>query len=237
MVDRIVFKPESILGLNVSGEFAWSSEPGCFEKHLQRKFNNQIFSLEKREISQNEIDQARRKDKEETDILRADVADFFETMPKPGELSCIPDEMRILVEQLDNLTERALQLGGESLSILSGLYNMREKLISTWRIAISYSEAALVKFDEGENINSILTNKYHHPFIQQVMRNDSPIKDDIVESILSEDIETIKLAVDMLSEKKEIIKNEALTLVGVMLLRGENMPMLEEKLAILGVQL
>jgi hypothetical protein len=43
-------------------EIEWEENPGCFERHLQRRYNSPLFPTERRKISREELKQARAKD-------------------------------------------------------------------------------------------------------------------------------------------------------------------------------
>jgi hypothetical protein len=47
----------------------WSEHPGCFERHLQRRYKNILFSPERRLISKKDIEDARQRDKLDQDIF------------------------------------------------------------------------------------------------------------------------------------------------------------------------
>ena len=47
----------------------WNEYPGCFERHLQRRYKNVLFPSERRRISKRDIEEARGKDKIDEDIF------------------------------------------------------------------------------------------------------------------------------------------------------------------------
>src|SRR5262249_53804049 len=80
IVQFIGLKPETISGLRCPEpgkkpdkptiQFAWSQNPGCYEWHLRRRYQNPLFPPASRSVTQEEIDAARVRDLHDAEVLR-----------------------------------------------------------------------------------------------------------------------------------------------------------------------
>lgn len=229
----------------------WSENPGCFERHLQRKFNNPLFSPKNRKVSKHEIDTARQKDIKDTEDLQQEIEKLYNDFKqKKLELNLTVGEAGDLREKIDNLTCRTLTVDGGALAFMPLLFELRTTIIDDWRVyLLTNGKEDLIKvLDEAERLfaaEDILKT----PFVLQFMRKDSPIcrlDIDIVPSVLSEEIKTIEVfcryIISSKPDKKIIsfFKKETSKVIKAMWKRGEmltpeNLAILQEKINLMEV--
>jgi hypothetical protein len=54
-----------------AGSIVWSDQPGCFERHLLRRYNNPLFPPDLQLVTQAQVDAARQRDLEERQAFLA----------------------------------------------------------------------------------------------------------------------------------------------------------------------
>lgn len=242
IIEKIDLKPKNISGLNIKEELAWSNTPACFEKHLQRKSDNPLFSKKQRKISQEDIDKARERDFNEINLAKEKVKNVMrEFQELVSSENTTFRQIGDLREKIEKLMELNYKIGGAALSLNEGLKLLRNDIVDLIKKSLANEVDLLESFNKAEAFNSDFMSKFHDPFVQQVIREDSPITPDLAASVLSEDIKTILKFRDVavVKDKKTEagFKRDILNIVKAMHARGETLPMLNEKLALLGVSL
>jgi len=168
-------------------ESVWSDNPGCFERHLQRREGNILFSPERRVVTKKEIDEAKEKDRIEQEQFAQRVNSFVERIKSTYE-HVKPDQASAILQEVLNLLEEAASIGGAIEDYVQGLESTEEKLIE------SLNEAVPNGADLLKQAQSLSTLK-RIPYFAQFSRKDSPIyKDEEIPTLLSEDLETIAVA-------------------------------------------
>ena len=164
----------------------WSDNPGCFERHLQRREGNMLFPPERRIVSKKEIDEAQEKDRIEQEQLTPKIKSFLERLNTFDD-HMKPDQASILLKEIQELLEEAASIGGAIETYVQPLKSTEENLIELLNEAIPDGVELLKK------AHSLSVFK-RSPYIAHFSRKDSPIsKDEEIPTLLSEDLETISL--------------------------------------------
>lgn len=161
----------------------WSEVPGCFERHLQRRDGNVLFSSERRTVSRGEIAEAQRRDKIDQDK-------FVETVKKLGAaldnsentnpLSTLRDSSSL--QRIQALLEEAASIGGNIQNAIRLLENTEESITQSLNELTPEGKELLEK-SKSYSITARI------PFIAQLKRKDTPIlKSEVVPTLLSEDL-------------------------------------------------
>ena len=186
-------------------EIIWSSVPGCYERHLQRKFQNPLFPVKARVVTQEDVDAARELDAAEVSAFRAEIRNLKVTIRELASRRSVSfREWGNLREVVDALLDRADELGGD-------LEKEREYL---WRLYGGMIEDALQatgghKDLQHHFIPAIIYSTLQKPtrgdpsiFAAQLTRKGTPISlEEVVPSLLSEDLKEIQAFVKRLCEE------------------------------------
>lgn len=167
-------------------ESPWSENPGCFERHLQRREGNILFPPDRRKVTKQEIDEAKAKDLKEQQQF-AEKVDSIEKRFRSSGKEITPNQGNAFLQEAQNLLEEAASIDGNIGKYVQVLEVIEDGLMKSLGEII----------DDGENLlkqaQSLSTLK-RSPYIAQFSREDSPIlKDEELSTILSEDLDTISL--------------------------------------------
>ncbi len=163
----------------------WREFPGCFERHLQRRSNNLLFPIERRNISADELRQARAKDDASQKEFAKLYGVLFSEANRFNESTAINDLSKCL-QDTQNLLELGAQIGGDLGKETAVLEILESKLI----------DALNSKLPQGTDMlrqAHSLSVMARIPCLAQSKRSDTPImKDEELPAILSEDLESIR---------------------------------------------
>jgi len=173
-------------------ESVWSDNPGCFERHLQRREGNILFPPERRIVSKNEIDEARQKDHLEQEQFAQKVKSFVERSKNHRDKNIGKtiklDRAQLVLKEIQDLLKEAATIGGPLGGYVQALENMENNIIEILNKAVP-DGADLLEQAQSLSISGRI------PYFAQTLRNNSPIyKDEQIPTLLSEDLETIAFA-------------------------------------------
>jgi hypothetical protein len=205
----------------------WSENPACFERHLKRKHNNPLFPEPDREVTQEQIDRARERDREDAAKLERDLADVASDLQKLPALAR-PRDVAPIRERIDELLDRAAAIGGQADLTRGALHELRKALINNLRKAFKGNGKLLNALEEAERYHCSRVEIFHDPPVAQLLRIPSS---DLIPAMLSESPEIIEKIMCMVDEdKREPVAKEACGLLKSALAQGKVMPLAEEKL-------
>jgi hypothetical protein len=166
----------------------WSENPGCFERHLQRRYANQLFPADRQNITMEEIETARIKDMADQNRFIATVKNFgseLENMEDENEASTLKDTS--CLQKIQALLEEAASIGGNIQNAIRVLESTEESLIQNLN-RIKPKSKDLLKRAHSLSVMARV------PIIAQLKRKDTPIlPSEEIPSILTEDRETIEV--------------------------------------------
>ncbi|NNE84745.1 MAG: hypothetical protein HKN28_12325 [Alphaproteobacteria bacterium] len=163
-------------------ELCWSERPGAYEQHLKRKYNNPLFPIDERIITQTQIDEAFQKDKQDRDALQADIEnilDAVQRLSKEAQTRNLAD----LRKTLDDLLVRSIEIGAKQILPIE-LDKLRARLIDKLRKAFESDPEALEKINTAEKYHQ----SYWARFVAQYKQTDNPIRlEEFVPALLEEE--------------------------------------------------
>ena len=178
-------------------DIQWREQPGCFELRLKRRYNNPIFPIGSRKVTQRDLLKAREKDDQGFDQIKTEVLSYLKELSQKlkSESGTNYNDCIKYILKIDSLIERVVEIGGATNSIIDNLFALRKTIVDDSYEALANNEEAqtylrLQKAEQFNNLgyNIITTNV----FARQMLRKDDPLKHEaIVYSLLSEDYETM----------------------------------------------
>ncbi len=222
-----------------TSQLVWSNNPGCFERHLQRKHGNPLFPVESHLVTQEQIDEARRRDLQDAQALAEDFKRLHqEVLGLPPAISI--HENSILREKIDELLDRAAAIGGDiGDAVEQVLSELRDAVISAWRKAAHGNSEANEAMDAAESFYNQNVKMFRNRFNAQRGRKDSPIRgEDLIPALLSEDLETIRIVIEVIGDNSraiDLMRASAIKILSDALQNGAVISQLDEKLQALGV--
>lgn len=172
---------------NQINQIEWHEMPCCFERHLQRRYNNPLFPLGRRIVSSEELKEARKKDSNDLKDFIKQYTLWLSEAGKLNDKSPI-DDLRLYLQDTQDLAELASAVGCDLDKEISVLDAMEDKITAFMNMQLPQG-AELLK-----DAHSLSATK-RIPYVAQAGRKDTPIlKSEELAALLSEDMETIKVA-------------------------------------------
>jgi hypothetical protein len=248
MVQVMELKPETVSGLVLESSstriesahagLVWSENPGCFERHLQRKYMNPLFSPASRIVTQHAVDAARTRDASEADVLWAKITKHVESIPNGRFTFAQLDEHR---KRMDDLMQEAAETGHPKAE--SATADLYWAIIKDMELAMSDNVKGAEMLQKANENYAKIGLALKNRFVAQLCRHDSPIKpDEVLPALLTEDLETIRKFMIFVEDDEKLrdlhqnLPREAVSLVKKVEATGAILAQIEEKLKALRVQ-
>lgn len=237
LIEKMDFRPETVIGLRKPKEtpLTWSEEPGCFERHLQRKFQNPLFPVDRRNITTAELISARSRDGAD---LREFMNQFEPLLNYATSLGnhVLMSECLRLRQEIEDLIIRAAEIGAIAAEQRKNLQCLYDVVVECIRQACPLEDRQNLENALAKSVN--IQKMKGNEFIAQLTRRDTPVLgSDVIPSILSENIETVRLLVSLWNEGGYPLDKEAVhyaaTLVAEVTAEGHVLPDLKDKVRLL----
>ena len=165
-------------------EWLWSTRPGGHERHLQRRWNNPLFTADRRKVTAADVYHAWIKDSEAIEALTVRVEELFREW---AEVSAGNHSM---LKRVDELIASYCKIGGDTV-VLETLQSARRHVIEWWKESLADNsekqqalELAEQKWTEFEYLDNV--------FVQQATNPEYIPLDELIPALLSEPIENIR---------------------------------------------
>jgi len=188
-------------------------QPGSRERHLQRRYQNPLFPEQQQQVTPLDLDVARKHDSDEVThfggelrTLLVDVSQFS------GHEET--DKVLAVKESADRLYEQCIGLAGDHERERQGLLKLNEVIMAAIANAAGQDALAIEELAREVQAREIHLQMLSIPLIADILRQDAAIQaDDLLPSIMSADIETIKTALSLFDpEQTELLKQQAIGL-------------------------
>ncbi len=227
-----VLQPVSLIE---AGELLWSQNPGAYERHLQRRYNNPLFPPNRQRVTLQELRSARARDQANAAAVRQEFYSFVRELDLPDDFMTLT-EFNTLRKRTEDLHERALAVGGDVSDVVNGLIGLRKVLIQSVQEGASNNPDALSAIQKAESRYQAYARWAHIPVVMQNIQDMFP-GEELVPALLTEDPDTIRTVMGGLDDRiKKIVREEAINLVLQVAAEGKAIPRIGEKLDALGVK-
>lgn len=192
---KLLVKPDSLLGYIPK----WSENPGAFEQHLMRRYNNPLFPKDRRKITQEEIASARKKDTRDYEEVKSRLNDLLQ------DIVSLPDSIDFattndFLDRLQDLTLDAMGVGGQASDVALLAQELRNEFLATWKTTFVEHPNLKRLLEKAEQFDQLYAQRFHTPFPAPMLREDKSIPPgEVIPAILMEgpnEIATITKSID-----------------------------------------
>ena len=194
----------------------FSARPGCFEAHVRRRNRNPLFPVDRRTPSQDEANDARKKDEAELAQFYTDFRGLLEEVSKlaPHVDSDVILGFKVRVERL---YETCSGLPGDHAGDKQGLERLHKLIMDKMVGGAGNDPYAQWQLEQGEEARLMHQRLLEFPLVAHLLRPDSPIgREELVPALLGEDEDVVQAAMAMFDPKQR----DALVAEGEVLLAG-----------------
>ena len=176
--------------------------PGSRERHLQRRYQNPLFSEQRQLVTPLDLDVARQKDSEEASHFGAELRTLLVDVSQfSGHEET--DKVLAVKESSDRLYEQCVGLGGDHERERQGLLKLNEVIMAAIARAAGQDALAIEELAREVQAREIHLQMLKIPLIADILRQDAVIDaDELLPSIMSADAEVIKTAMTLFDEQQ-----------------------------------
>jgi hypothetical protein len=203
----------------------FSTHPGCWERHLQRQYNNPLFSHCLHPITQSEVDAAQRKDEQE----RLAFQQSFQALLQQVVTLAAQVEAEIVLKlktQIDSLYEQCAGLGGDYQVQQQGLRQL-SKLIMQSILESGIQEPKIIaELDQEEAARLLHFSLLEYPLIAHLLHPQSPITEaNLVPTLLTEEEAPLRAAMRLFDlQQQQVLCQKARNLLTQLQINGFPLP-------------
>lgn len=203
----------------------FSPSPGPHERHLKRRLLNPLFPKPENELTQDDVDNAQRKDEE--DMLTF-MTHFQSVVQRTTELgnNSESDIVLELKEQLDECYATSCAMPGDHSNLKIAIKKLITAIMAAIRKGAAGDSVALKKLDD-EEIARVMHNELHErKLIADLMLQNSPIlENELSPTLLNEEADDLDAALQLFStEQIKLITKDAQTLLEKLRQDGHEIP-------------
>ena len=164
----------------------FSSQPGAYERHTQRKFDNPLLYALDQSLSEKDLEQAREKDQQD---LRVFLDTFQDTVQEAAALagSVEADVLLDLKQQLERLYVTSASLAGDMQQHQQALSKLIDICMTGIRRGAEDDPGALKKLDDETQARLVFFKLLESPLAADLIRGDEIISaEELVPTLLSQ---------------------------------------------------
>ncbi len=226
---------KSLLAASAVMPLEWSGAPGVYEQELRRRNQNPFYLESRRRVGVAELVAAKRLDSERAWGV---LEEFIGVASRQSRMKRYDDveDMREALQQIDALTEQAMEAGGEGYRLAGALVGLRKRTIQNWKEGGHEDPELLAFLSEESRRRDRDTESRASRVLVQIRMDDGPIQEfELAAALLSEDLETIREVLNGLdrARRRSITKQVQLLLVDLRQ-DGSDIEGLDEKITVMG---
>ena len=208
----------------------FSPTPGPNERHLKRRLLNPLFPKPEKEVTQNDVDSAQRKDEE---ALMTFMAHFQSVVQKTTELGLNSESDIVLEikEQLDECYATSCSMPGDHTNLKVAIKKLITAIMSAIRKGAADDPSALRKLDDEDVARELHNELHERKLIADLMLQNSPIlENELTPTLLNEEIDDLEAALPLFSvEELALIAQTAQALLEKLRKEGHEIPFAWER--------
>ena len=203
----------------------FSPAPGPNERHLKRRLLNPLFPKPEKELTQEDVDNAKRKDEEG---LMSFMTHFQSVVQKTTELGVNSESDVVLKikEQHDECYATSCAMPGDHTNLKVAIKKLITAIMSAIRKGAENDATALKKLDEEDIAREMHNDLHQRKLIADLMLENSPIlEDELTSTLLNEEADDLDAALQLFNlQQLELIVKDAQTLLEDLRKNGHEIP-------------
>ena len=203
----------------------FSPTPGPHERHLKRRLLNPLFPKPEHEMTQDDINDAQRKDEEG---LMSFMTYFQSVVLKTTELGGNSESEVVLKikEQLDECYATSCAMPGDHTNLKIAIKKLIAAIMSAIRKGAENDTTALKKLDEEDIAREMHNDLHERKLIADLMLENSPILEgELTPTLLNEETDDLDAALQLFNiQQLELIVKDAQTLLEDLRKDGHEIP-------------
>ena len=203
----------------------FSPTPGPHERHLKRRLLNPLFPKPEHEMTQDDINDAQRKDEEG---LMSFMTYFQSVVLKTTELGGNSESEVVLKikEQLDECYATSCAMPGDHTNLKIAIKKLIAAIMSAIRKGAENDATALKKLDEEDIAREMHNDLHERKLIADLMLENSPILEgELTPTLLNEETDDLDAALQLFNiQQLELIAKDAQTLLEDLRKDGHEIP-------------
>jgi len=203
----------------------FSPAPGPHERHLKRRLLNPLFPKPENEFTQNDVENAQRKDEEN---LMSFMTNFQSIVQRTTELGANSESDIVLElkEQLDECYATSCAMPGDHGNLKVAIKKLMMAIMAAIRKGAAGDSVALKKLDEEDVAREMHNELHERPLIADLMLQDSPIlENELTPTLLNEESDDLNAALQLFNaEQLGLIIKDAQALLENLRQDGHEIP-------------
>ncbi len=183
----------------------FSTQPGCWERQLQRQYNNPLFIETAPLINQRQVDVAQHKDQEARQQF---IERFHALLEEFTQLKPQADSEKIfdLQSRIDQLYSECAGNGGDFREEKAGLKKLSALIYQAILNSGQHEANVLEELEQAEMARQMHFTLLENAVIAHLLREDSPIgQNELVPTLLSEDEPSLRAAMSLFDMQQQQI--------------------------------
>lgn len=203
----------------------FSTTPGCWERHLQRRYQNPLFLHYSQPVTQTDIDTAHRRDEDERRLFQQDFLILLQ------DVTTLQNEVKTPVvlklrERIDSLYERVASFGGDFHTEKRNLRTLSDLITQSILSSGVRDPQVLANLERETAARHLHFSLLEHAFVAHLLLPYSPIvAGDIVPSMLTEEETALRAAMSLFDlQRQQLLCQEARRLLIYLKAKGHAVP-------------